>query len=156
MSSKSNFIMSYINVKYHIKYFSLFKKNNYFFKMEQFSEKNQTKLFFCIFIHCRLQFILRHMAQLIYRFPISQAQMPLLHFDFHLSVITIITGVWIQSGPERIHRCMGHHTLVSVSIFTRMFEESRQSASVTVTQKAHETPRFLKLVDESRQILHVS
>lgn len=30
---------------------------------------------------------------------------------------------------------------VSVSIFTRVFEELRQSASVTVTQMAHETPR---------------
>lgn len=46
---------------------------------------------------------------IIWRFPITRAQMSVTHFDFHLNVI-IITGAWIQSGLESIHRCTGHHT----------------------------------------------
>ncbi|PWA20839.1 hypothetical protein CCH79_00007152, partial [Gambusia affinis] len=41
--------------------------------------------------------------------------------------------------------CMGHHTLVSVSIFTRMFEESRQSASVTHLPGEDKTPMSKRL-----------
>lgn len=51
-----------------------------------------------------------HKQLIIQRYPITQAQMSVSHFDFHLYVI-IITGAWIQSGLECIHRCTGHHTL---------------------------------------------
>lgn len=50
------------------------------------------------------------MPQIIYRFPITPAQMPVIRFDFHLHAMTI-TGAWIQSGHERILSCTGHHTL---------------------------------------------
>lgn len=94
----------------------------------------------CLFIRCLpLNHSHAHAADtVIHRFPISSAQM--LHFDSPLIIITIITRVWIQSGLKHIHRCRGHHA-PSASIFTRVFEELRQSASVTVTHMAHETPR---------------
>lgn len=47
-----------------------------------------------------------HVLQIINRL----AQVPMIHFDFQLYVI-IITVAWVQSGPERIHRCTGYHTL---------------------------------------------
>lgn len=44
---------------------------------------------------------------------------------------------------------------VSISIFTRMFEESRHRASVTVTWDCSQDILLLKLVDESRSTSHI-